>query len=260
MTLIAIPLLGLFVSIVSVFIGLGGGILLVPLLPSIFGLTVKEAVATSLLTIVFVVSDNTKKFNSQKLVKWPVVWLMGPLSAIGAVVAAQVAQRVEPEIILWALVSLLILVVIRTGLSSLVKRDYIVRSSLGTKEKGIAIGGGLLAGLTSGFAGVGAGVILSPVMIVLRLIKPEELSPTANANMMFSTIAATLSFAASGSLVKWNQWGLIRWDIALGLFVSASFFSHFLRPHQNKLPFKAKTLLLLALLSFLILKILKGLL
>lgn len=256
---LAIPLMGLFVSLVSVFIGLGGGILLVPLLPTLFSISVKEAVATSLLTILFVVSENTLKFNRMGLVKWSVVLLMGPASALAAVFAAQMALRVSPDMILWVLVTVLFLVVVKTFFSSLLKADFEVIEVAGPREKIVAAGGGIVAGLTSGFAGVGAGVILSPVMIFLRMIKPEELSPTANANMMFTTLAASLSFAASGELVKWNQWGLIRWDISLGLFVFASFFSHFLRPHQNKLPFKIKTLLLVVLLVILIIKILRTL-
>lgn len=256
MIFFAVPLMGLFVSFVSVFIGLGGGILLVPLLPEVFGLSTVEAVATSLLTIVFVVTDNTYKFHQQKLVQWPIVKLMGPVSAVTAVVAAQLALRVDPDVILWVLVLLLVLVALRTLLSSLLSRDYQPVDNLSGREKGLLFGGGALAGLTSGFAGVGSGVILSPIMIFTKSVQPAKLSPTANANMMCTTLAASLSFLASGEFVKWNQWGLIRWDIALGVFISASFFSKFLRPHQNKLPFAAKSLLLSVLLIVLIVKLL----
>lgn len=255
MSLIAVPLMGLFVSLVSVFLGLGGGIILVPLLPSVFGLTVHEAVATSLFTIVFVVSDNTFKFHKRKLVYWNIVLLMGPVSAITAVAAAQLSQAVSPRYILMALLVLLVLVAIRTLATSVLARNYQAKDKLGEKERMFSMAGGALAGLTSGFAGVGSGVILSPLMIMLRTVKPEQLSPTANANMMFTTGAASLSFVFSGELVKWNQWGLIRWDIALGVFVSTTIFSNFIRPYQNKLPFRIKSLILGLLLLFLIVKI-----
>ncbi len=255
MILLTIPLMGLCVSLVSVFIGLGGGILLVPLLPEIFNLTVHEAVATSLLTILFVVCDNTYKFHKENLVNWPVVFLMGPVSAITAVIAAQLSQRVDADYILIALLCLLVLVALRTLFSSFLKKPYTVRDRLETPQRVLSVVGGGVAGLTSGFAGVGAGVILSPVMIFIRSVTPAQLAPTANANMACTTFAAAMSFILSGEFVKWNQWGLIRWDIALGVFVSASFFSHFLRPHQNKLPFKAKSLILALLLLFLIFKI-----
>ena len=259
MSYLIIPIMGLLVSLVSVFIGLGGGILLVPLLPEIFGLTVHEAVATSLLTILFVVSENTYRFHQQNLIAWPVVWLMGPTSAVLAAIAAQASQQVDEEIILLVLVFLLFLIAVRTLFASLLNKPYVPRESLEGKERGVALIGGGIAGLTSGFAGVGAGVMLGPIMIFLRAVRPEQLSPTANANMVFTTLAASLSFVASGHAVKWNQWGLVRWDIALGVFISAAFCGYFLRPHQNKLPFKMKSLILALLLLFLIYKILKRL-
>ncbi len=255
MIFFAVPIMGLFVSLVSVFIGLGGGILLVPLLPEIFNLSIHEAVATSLLTILFVVSDNTYKFHKQALVRWPVVFLMGPVSALTAVVSAQLSQRVDARYILIALLIILALVSVRMFFASFLKKTYEVRDELHTPQRIFSILGGGVAGLTSGFAGVGAGVILSPVMIFLRSVTPAQLSPTANANMMCTTFAAALSFIFSGEFVKWNQWGLIRWDISLGIFISASVFSHFFRPHQNKLPFKVKSLILALLLLFLIYKI-----
>jgi uncharacterized membrane protein YfcA len=255
MIYLAIPLMGLFISIVSVFIGLGGGIILVPLLPEVFGLSVHEAVATSLLTIVFVVSENTYKFHKRDLVNWSTVLAMGPTSALAAIVAAQWALRVEPRIILLALLILLGLVALKTLLSSFLERNYQARTELSLKARILAALGGALAGITSGFAGVGAGVILSPLMIYLKAVTPAQLSPTANANMVFTTLAASASFIYSGELVRWNQWGLIRWDLAVGVFMSASFFSRFLRPHQNKLPFRVKSLILGLLLCFLIYKI-----
>lgn len=255
MIFFTIPIMGLFVSLVSVFIGLGGGILLVPLLPDYFGLTVHEAVATSLLTIVFVVTDNTYKFHKQKLVHWPVVLLMGPASAITAVVASQLSQKVDGDYISMALLVVLLLVAIKTLFSSVLKKKYIPNPELSGGQKIFSAAGGGFAGFVSGFAGVGSGVILSPIMIFVRSVTPAQLSPTANANMMCTTFAASMSLIFSGEFVKWNQWGLIRWDISIGIFLSASIFSHFLRPHQNKLPFKAKSLILGLLLLFLIYKI-----
>ena len=251
--------MGLLVSLVSIFLGLGGGLLLVPLLPFFLDLTIKEAVATSLLTIAFVVSHNTFKFHQAKLIRWPVVLWMGPASAITAIVATQISQRVDGRYILMALLGLLALVALRTLVFSFVSKSYQAKKTMGPADKGLSLLGGALAGTASGFAGVGSGIILSPVMIFLKTVKPEQLAPTANANMTITTIAASLSFIVSGEFVKWNQWGLIRWDIACGVFISAAFFGHFFRPHQNKLPFGIKSLLLSVLLIVLIAKIISQL-
>lgn len=248
MTLLAIPLLGLIVSLLSVFIGLGGGAILVPLFPQFFGLTVHEAVATSLLTIFFVACENTFSFHRSQLVKWPVVFYLGPASAIFAIIAAQISQHVDSQIILMVFACLLLVIVIRTLFTTVVSKNYDGDRAIGLREKILLVVGGIFTGMTAGFVGVGAGVIVSPIMIALKIVKPVQLVPTANANIAFTALAASLSLVASGHYVRWNQWGPIRWDIALGVFITAAFFSYFLRPLQNKLPFVAKSLILTIIL------------
>ena len=258
MVLISIPLMGLFVSLVSVFLGLGGGVLLVPLLPWFFAISVHESVATSLFAVFLIVLENTyrfHKFYGQKLIRWPVVVLMGPVSALVAIVSAWFVQRWNPEDILMVLMIVLVLVAFKTLLSSFLSKKYEI-PCWGLREKLFSMVAGVLAGMTSGFTGVGSGVILSPAMILLRVVSPKQLAPTANANVVCTTLGACLCFLVSGYPVRWNQWGLIRWDVALGVFICASFFGYFLRPYQDRLPFVFKSLLLSLLLVCLSVKIL----
>lgn len=254
---LTIPALGLLVSLVSVFIGLGGGVILVPLFPSLFQLSIHESVATSLLTVFLVVSENTYRFHKKKedLINWPVVWLMGIPATFMAMIASQISKKVRGDRIFDILIIILILIALKNFFFSFSKKDSTL-SPLGAKEKLFSAGAGILAGLTSGFAGVGSGVILSPVMILLKTVKSAQLAPTANASMVFVTFGACLSLFITEKPVQWNQWGLIRLDIALGLFLSALFFNNILRPYQNKLSIKIKSFLLSLVLSGLILKIL----
>ncbi len=247
--------LGFLTSLVSVFLGPGGGIIMIPLLPLVGGLTVHEAVATSLVTIFCVVSDNAYRFSKNSLVRWPVVGLMGPLAIPSAIIAALVAPSVDERLILTVFLTLLIFVALRTLLSAFLNRDYEVSDNFTFSQKVFLPMGGLLAGTTSGFTGVGAGIILAPLMIFLKVVRPEQLVPTANATMMCTTFAGSLTYIYNGELVKWNQWGLIRWDVALVIFMVSSFFSSYFRPHQNKLPLRMKSILLFLLLVLLILRI-----
>ncbi len=247
--------LGFLTSLVSVFLGPGGGIIMIPLLPLIAGLSVHEAVATSLITIFFVVSENAYRFSQNSLVRWPVVGFMGPLAIPSAIIAASIAPHVDEKLILTVFLTLLVLVAIRTFLGSFIKTDYAVSTQLTPTQKIFLPLGGILAGVTSGFTGVGSGVILAPLMIFLKVVRAEQLVPTANATMMCTTFAASLTYIFNGSWVHWYQWGLIRLDVALGVFTVSSFFSSFFRPHQNKLPLRMKSLLLSFLLFLLIMRI-----
>lgn len=246
---------GILVAFTSVFFGVGGGILLVPLLPSFFNMTVHQAVQTSLTTITLVVLVNTYMFNRSNLVEWRLVKYMGPLSAVGAFVAAKVAQMVDARYILIFLIILLGMVAVRGVIMSMQKLDYEVPEVIPTYKKVISVVGGGVAGAASGFAGIGSGTILSPLMIIMKLIPPQKLTPTANANMVFATSAGSLSYFMSGHYINWRQWGDIRLDIAIGVFLVAYVVTALIRPHQNKLPFEAKAIGLNLLLLFLIGKV-----
>lgn len=255
MIALSVLLLGLSASALSVFIGPGGGIIFIPLLPVLFGLSVHEAVATSLVSIFFVVSENSYRFSKMQVVRWSVVYYIGTFSVISALLAAQWAQRVDEKFILTLFLGLLVVVGLKTLLDSFLTRNFEVSPQLSTQQKiGLAVGG-IIAGLASGLTGVGAGVILIPLMIVLKVVSPEQLVPTANANMMCTTCAGALSYFLSGHFVSWQQWGLIRIDVALGVFLVSSIAGRFFRPHQNKLPFRIKTLLLFVLILVLIIRI-----
>ena len=83
---------------------------------------------------------------------------MGPVSAVTAIIASQLALKVDARYILMALLVILVLVAIRTLFASFLKKEYIASPELSSKQKAFSCAGGALAGLTSGFAGVGSGV------------------------------------------------------------------------------------------------------
>lgn len=254
LTLALVAFLGLTVALASVFLGLGGGVVLVPLLPTFFDLSAHSAIATSVCTIFLVVVTNTWRFQKNFWVRWTVVRLMGPIAAVSAFMAALVSVWISELVLRVLLLAILILVTVRTMLFSLGRPHYEL-APMHLKRHLALLFSGSLAGVTSGLVGVGAGVILSPMMILLRVVKPEELTPTANANMMFTTGAASLGFLVSGSWQGHWQWGLVRLDLVLGIYLVACLLSSLFRPWQNRLPFQVKSLLLSLLLLALIVKV-----
>jgi len=243
MILLLVPLVGLAVSFVSVFLGLGGGILLVPLLPLLFGLDLHSSVATTVFTISLVVLENTYRFQKKQWVSWPVVIWMAPAAALASFSAARLSAHLDERILLILLLILMGAIGLRTLLFAFFAPGYEPQQLTLSKRILLVLGGGV-AGLTSGLVGVGSGVIQGPMMIYLKVVKPVQLTPTSNANMVFTTLFASFGFLWGAEMVSWNQFGLIRWDVSLGIFTFASLFSHFLRPWQNHLPFRVKSLLL----------------
>ena len=67
---------GLSVGFVSTIFGIGGGIIMVPLLSLILPYSHLEAIATSLATIIFVAGFNTYNFSKQDVIVWKIVpWI-----------------------------------------------------------------------------------------------------------------------------------------------------------------------------------------
>lgn len=64
--LILLLSLGLVVGTFSALFGVGGGVLIVPLLPLAVNLSVRETIATSLFAIFLVVANNTLSFQRKK--------------------------------------------------------------------------------------------------------------------------------------------------------------------------------------------------
>lgn len=92
-------ILGLVAGLASALFGIGGGLIMVPVLNLFFGLSIHEAIATSLTVIVpttFAGAMFHKKFNNLNL---KAIKLLIPASLIGAVLGAVVANNIPSSIL-----------------------------------------------------------------------------------------------------------------------------------------------------------------
>ena len=259
MEIVLILLLGGFVGFISAFLGLGGGVVIVPLLPEILSLSSHEAVATSLFTIFLVVSNNCISFHRKQLIAWQVAVIVGPLTAIGAYASGTYARYLPGDVLRWILTAVVLVVFFRAVLRLLkrniqdVSHDRLTLGDLDLFKKVAVVGMGVFAGLLSGVSGIGAGLVISPLLIQMQLVRNERVSPTANAVMLFTTFFGALALA-SPTLPEGWQWGFIRLDAAFLLAGSAFATSWMARKIQHKLPLSWRLGLLTGLLFLLFLK------
>ena len=123
---------------------------------------------------------------------------------------------------------------------------------------------GLLTGGTSALTGTGSGVIISPLLLNWGGLKNSQVSPTANAVMIFTTLSGTLAFLSLPQNLTDTQtnpmkYGLIHIDQVLILFVSASLCAYFGRKYQNKLNSQQRKWILGSLLLTLAIKMIHSL-
>ncbi len=236
--------LGLLVGLLSSVLGIGGGILIVPLLPLLTGLSIKEAIATSVATISVVVFNNCVAFQRQGLIDWTTVQRVGGLAALGAVSSAIWTPHIQ-DFYLSVIFAVALCFLSYRSLSSIWRVDtgQILKPSSNLKKFGFPF----IAGSLSGMSGIGAGIILSPFLIRNRLTSPEKIIPSVNAMMFLSAIAASLTFLIDATVNDRPSW--VPLEIMGVLLIGAFSSSWFGRRIQSKLnPHLRARLLVLCLL------------
>jgi uncharacterized membrane protein YfcA len=118
-TVVALIACGLLAGVVGGMLGVGGGIIFVPALVLIVGLTQVEAEATSLLAIIPVAVAAVWRQREYGNVRMKEGLIIGALSVVGVLVGVVVANAVSGQILKIAFASLLVLVAIRMAMRAL---------------------------------------------------------------------------------------------------------------------------------------------
>ncbi len=119
MTVVALIACGLAAGILGGMLGVGGGIIFVPALVLIVGLSQVEAEATSLLAIIPVAVAAVWRQREYGNVRMKEGLLVGVLAIAGVVVGVVIANAVSGEILKIAFAALLVLVAIRMAMRAL---------------------------------------------------------------------------------------------------------------------------------------------
>ena len=110
-------LLGFFVGILTILLGIGGGFILVPAMLYLLGMTTQVVVGTSLFQTLFVTAIATMVHaTTTKAVDIVLAALLLLGSVVGAQVGARLASRVKPEYLRLALAVIVLLVAFRVAI------------------------------------------------------------------------------------------------------------------------------------------------
>ncbi len=208
-------IVGLTVGLLSTIFGLGGGIIMVPVLTAIANLSQVEAMATSLATIVLVSTWNSWRYHRQGLIDWKIVlWV-----AIGSGICAALAARSAPLLPEKTLVGIMLAVLFALAWKTF-NLDHLKEKKSPPSGHKAALGIGSLSGLVAGFTGIGGGGVTTPLMLVAGLVKNRSAAPTSNAIMIFTAGAGALTYALHGDF-SWPRFGLIQAQYSMLLGIGA---------------------------------------
>lgn len=194
MDLLVYVVIGVCGGLLSGLAGVGGGIVFVPALVYVAGWDITEAVAASLIIIVFsALSGTVRNQRSSDPTNWRWALLfslaVAPSSLIGVAIS-----RVSPEAVVEACFAVLLLIL-----------AYPTAKGRGEMDEGnqkiptwMVFVAGVFIGALSGLVGVGGGVVMVPLMVIGLGLTAKRAVSTSLAVVMFTGIVGGLGYILTG--------------------------------------------------------------
>lgn len=203
-------LTGALAGLLSGLLGIGGGLILVPLL-TLSGVSLHQAVGMSLLYILITGSSGAFQHFRMRNIRFKTAFALASAGCLAASAGSFISHFLPPAWLAWLFVGLIF------GVSSLflVRLNHSpVKSAALPKGQGaipFLIGG--LAGLLSGIFGVGGGFVMTPLLSSFLPFSLEESIGTSLAAVVLIAGVGALSHLWMGDLAMAFQ----RWPWAMGL-------------------------------------------
>ena len=180
--------LGFAAGVLGSMIGLGGGIIVVPVL-TFFGFSPTLAASNSLFAAFSNAVASTISYSRQKRIEFSLGIKLGLLSIPGTILGAYISSDVTPEIFK-----------ILFGFVLIASAVYIIlRKKIENREKNtslqmmiFAVGASFFAGIISAFFGIGGGIIFVPLMVVGMGMAMKRAAPTSQLILLFASFSGVL--------------------------------------------------------------------
>jgi uncharacterized protein len=225
-------------GLIGSFVGLGGGVLIVPLLTIAFGLDIRLAIGASIVSVIATSSGAAAAYVRDHLTNVRVGMMLELATSVGAVTGALVAAYLNARVLFFLFGIILILSILPTikklgenvstgvindGIASRLKlaSTYPDRSSgtmVAYSVTNVPVGFGMMyiAGVVSGLLGIGSGA-LKVLAMDTAMHLPMKVS-SATSNFMIGVTAA-----ASAGIYFWrgDVIPIIAAQVALGVLIGA---------------------------------------
>ena len=180
--------LGFAAGVLGSMIGLGGGIIVVPVL-TFFGFSPTLAASNSLFAAFSNAVASTISYSRQKRIEYSLGLKLGLLTIPGTILGAYISSDVTPEIFK-----------ILFGFVLIASAGYILlRKKIESREKNLsklmmvfAVGASFFAGIISAFFGIGGGIIFVPLMVVGMGMAMKKAAPTSQLILLFASFSGVI--------------------------------------------------------------------
>ncbi len=247
--------IGAFAGVLAGLLGVGGGLVIVPVLAFVFtGLgfagdsIMHLAVGTSLATIVLTSISSVRAHHRRGAVLWSVFWRLMPGIVLGAWLGAAIAHSLpSPDLrLVFGVFELVVATQMGFGLKPAPHRGLPAAAGMG-------LAGGVI-GTISAIIGVGGGTLTVPFLAWCNVAMRNAVATSAACGLPIA-VAGTVGFVVAGwgeaGLPAWSS-GYIYWPAFAGVSVASALFAPLGARLAHSLPtavLKRLFALLLALLG-----------
>ena len=218
---------GMLAGLLGSVLGLGGGILIIPMLTLVFGVPMREAIGASLVCVIATSSGAASLYVRRRLCDIRLGMTLELATTLGAVAGGVIAGMLNARTLSILFSALLIC----TAWSMLRKRDE--AESTGDSSNGggsyrvahlpLGMGASFFAGNVSGLLGVGGGIVKVPVMYMIMRVPLKTAIATSNFMIGVTASAGAFVYFSRGEVHP-----LVAGSTMLGVFVGATLGSRLL--------------------------------
>lgn len=232
-------MLGIVSGLFAGLFGIGGGLIIVPVLVLLFTaqgfnaeLVMIMSVATSLATIIFTSISSISAHHRLDAVLWDKVYRLGPGIMAGAAIGAVFADFITGDVLRIFFILYLICVAIQLALQTKPRPG---RLTLSKHQENLAA---VFIGALSAILGIGGGTLIVPYLVYFQ-------TPMRNAVAVASACGLPIAVAGTASyvLLGWNASNLPAWSLGyiympvfLGIVLTSIFTAPVGARLANKLP------------------------
>ena len=235
---------GMFSNVMSAIFGIGGGVLMVPILMTVFtDFPIQMVAATSLSIVIGTALINLAYFIRQKIkvsLLSTLLWSLGMI--VGVQLGFYASFYMHENIIVGVFVATMLILSVKTFIASKKPAKESI-SAVGVRDLTVGslftTGGGFIAGLT----GIGGGSIMAPLIKQLPCVHPSQVAIYSNYMMVLGGIGSMYGYLIKECpyiMVNTYQIGYINFTI-IGIVVLSSFVTSFFSMKLRKILSKRVT-------------------
>ena len=228
MILVALVFLGIFAGILSGLFGIGGGIIMVPMLVTVYGFHILNANATSLAAMLLpvgilgVIAYYKAGYVNLRDSFWLAIGLLG-----GSFIGGELAVSIN--VALLSKLYAVFLLYIAAGylnvfsLFSGKKKQVDVEGEKIRRAFWIYIGVGIVAGVIAGMFGKGGGLVIVPILIKFFRYDPKSATATSLTALQLPVGLPSVLIYYHAGYLNFAYAGLLALGIVIGAFFGTKF-------------------------------------